>query len=521
MEQYIFSNKDIDRAIGKVEEFLDSSGVERREALSIRLSFEEVLLNYRERFSEEKSFFVRCVKRLSTIKIEISVAGQSYNPFEEENEITGSILARIGLAPTWNYSKGKNVVVFIPKKKAVSGTVKLIAAFVLSIVAGVVLSFMPEFVRKGVSEYVLTPVSGALMGLISAVSGPLIFFSVLGSVCAMGNIETFGKIGSKTIQYILFHMAVMGAAITLLGSFSCNVETSGGGSNGFSQVLQLVYDIVPSNLFQPFLSGNALQIIFISIIVGLAMLVLASRVSGMFSLVEQLGSIVQMIMNGIGTMFPVVIFTVFTGLISDGKYKVISNSWKVILLIALFMAGCWLWCVLRVAIMKRISPILLIKKAWPTFLICLTTASSAASLATNIKDSNEKLGIDKKLAEFGIPLGQVLFMPGYVALLFGVEVGLAQAYEIPITVPWLIMGFFTNVLLSFAVPPVPGGAVMVFSVAFAQLGIPAEGIGVAMAVDTITDFLATACNVSSWQLTLIEVADSLNMLDKDVLRREC
>ena len=170
---------------------------------------------------------------------------------------------------------------------------------------------------------------------------------------------------------------------------------------------------------------------------------------------------------------------------------------------------------------KKVSPLLLIKKAWPTFLICLTTASSAASLSTNLKDSTTKFGIDKKLAEFGIPLGQVLFMPGYVALLFGVEVGLAQAYDVTITVPWLVIGFFTNILLSFAVPPVPNGTVMVFAVAFAQLGIPAEGIGIGIAINTITDFLATACNVSSWQITLIEVADSLDMLDRDVLRSEC
>lgn len=521
MEQYVFSNSDIDEESSRVEKFLASVGVEHREALSIKLSFEEVLLDYKEKFSEEKKFSVRCVKRFSTIKVEISVEGESYNPFENENEITCSILAKMGLAPTWSYSRGKNCVVFIPKRKPLSGTVKLAIAFVLAIVVGTALGFSPEVIRNGASQYLLTPVSDALMGLISAVSGPLIFFSVLGSICSMGNIETFGKIGSKTIKYILIHITLIGAFITLLGSFTCKVEGSGNATNGFSQVIELVYDIIPSNLFQPFLSGNALQIIFVAIITGLAMLALSSRVSGVFSLVEQLDSVVQMIMTGIGTMFPIVIFFVFTTLISDGKYKVLSNSWKIILIISVFTAGCWICCVLRVAMTKKVSPLLLIKKAWPTFLICLTTASSAASLSTNLKDSTTKFGIDKKLAEFGIPLGQVLFMPGYVALLFGVEVGLAQAYDVAITIPWLVIGFFTNILLSFAVPPVPNGTVMVFAVAFAQLGIPAEGIGIGIAINTITDFLATACNVSSWQITLIEVADSLDMLDRDVLRSEC
>jgi len=36
----------------------------------------------------------------------------------------------------------------------------------------------------------------------------------------------------------------------------------------------------------------------------------------------------------------------------------------------------------------------------------------------------------------------------------------------------------------------------------------------------ITDFPGTACSVSGWQLTMIDVADSLDMLDKETLHRD-
>ena len=134
------------------------------------------------------------------------------------------------------------------------------------------------------------------MGLISAVSGPLIFLSVLGSICSMGNMETLGKIGSKTIKVILLYMTVIAVLMTAFGSLFFHVEMGGGGASSFSQILDLIYDIIPSNLFEPFVTGNALQLIFIPIMVGLAMLVLSSRVSGVFKLVEQLSSIVQTIM---------------------------------------------------------------------------------------------------------------------------------------------------------------------------------------------------------------------------------
>ena len=111
-------------------------------------------------------------------------------------------------------------------------------------------------------------------------------------------------------------------------------------------------------------------------------------------------------------------------------------------------------------------------------------------------------------------------MPGFVALLLGMSVGLSESCNVEITLPWLIIGCFTSLLVSFAVPPVPGGAMMGFAVVFAQLGIPMEVMGIALAINAITDFPATAGNVSAWQLTMIDVADSLHMLDKEALRKK-
>ena len=523
MEQYNFSNSNIDLACEEVGEFLSKVGVERREALRTKLTFEEVLLEYQSKFGEEATFKVRLLKRLSSIKVEIIVEGESYNALvknSDEGDVIQGLLAGVGLAPTWNYKNGKNYIVFIPKKKPLSGTVKMVGAIGLAVIVGIILNLLPDGIRVGANDYVLTPVTNAFMGLISAVSGPLIFLSVLGSICSMGNMETLGKIGSKTIKIILLYMTAIAVFMTSFACLFYPVKWGGGGASDFSQILDLIYDIIPSNLFEPFVTGNTLQLIFISVIVGLAMLVLSSRVNGVFKLVEQLSSIVQTIMSGLSSMLPILIFVLFTGMISNGNFDAIFNSWKMVLVVVLMVAVCYVLNIFRIAIMKKISPALLFKKAWPTLMICLTTASSAAAFSTNVHDANKKLGIDKKLVDFGIPLGQVLFMPGFVALLFSMSAGFAETYGIEITVPWVIIGGFTSLLVSFAIPPVPGGAMMGFTVVFAQLGIPMEVMGIALAINAITDFPCTACNVSSWQLTMIDVADSLNMLDKETLHKK-
>ena len=60
---------------------------------------------------------------------------------------------------------------------------------------------------------------------------------------------------------------------------------------------------------------------------------------------------------------------------------------------------------------------------------------------------------------------------------------------------------------------------MGFTVVFAQLGIPMEAMAIAIALNAITDFPLTAMNVTGWQLTMIDVADSLDMLDKETLHK--
>lgn len=522
MEQLSFSNSDIDLACEQVGKFLASSGVERREALRIKLTFEEVLLEYQSKFGTDATYKLKCTKRFSTIRVEVILPGESFNPLEKENDdgaLINGLLAGIGLAPTWSYKNGKNYIVFTPKKRNVSQTVKMLIAIALSLVVGFLLTLLPDSQRISLSENFLTPVTDLFMGIISAVASPFIFLSVLGSICSMGNTETFGKIGKKAIIAIVVYMLIAGVGFTFITSLFYNITLGGGTGSDFLKVLELIYNIVPPNIFQPFIEGNALQIIFIAVMFGVAMLMLSSKVNAVFTIVEQLSAIVQTVMGVVLEALPFAVFVIFTNMIVSGTFGELIGSYKMILIILLltfvYLAAMVLWISLR----KKVSPALLVKKALPTFLIAFTTASSAAAFSTNVKDANKKLGIDKKLVDFGIPLGQVLFKPCEFAIFMPVLMTFAENYGIEITLSWLILAYITILLIAFAVPPVAGGAIMGFTIAFTQLGIPMEAMGIAIALNAITDFPATAMNVTGWQLTMIDVADSLGSLNKETLRK--
>ena len=143
---------------------------------------------------------------------------------------------------------------------------------------------------------------------------------------------------------------------------------------------------------------------------------------------------------------------------------------------------------------RRVSFRLLVQKLLPTFLIGLTTASSSAAFATNLETCEKKLGIPPMLAHFAVPLEQVLYMPS------------------------VAVAFVATGRLSLAMPPIPGGALTCYTVMFTQLGIPGEALALAVAINSMIDFIATASNLTCLQVEVTTVAGQLGMLDTKCLR---
>jgi proton glutamate symport protein len=97
---------------------------------------------------------------------------------------------------------------------------------------------------------------------------------------------------------------------------------------------------------------------------------------------------------------------------------------------------------------------------------------------------------------FVLPLAVSVFKPAatvawivgalFVGRIYGVEVD-ARALGIIVA---------AGIFLSFAAPGVPRGAFLLLTPLFTAIGLPAEGIGVLIAVDLIPDMFATVVNVT-------------------------
>lgn len=524
MAKFELNLTNIDKASQTVTDFLSNEKVAPKEVQRIRLSVEEILLKYFDAAGNGVNFEVITSKRFRTFKIELAVAGDSIDPFADgdgEGTILNNLLANLGLAPTWRYRNGKNIITFTAKKQRKMSQISQLGIAILAAIAlGCICLMLPNKVSTFVSASLVTPLFDTFMGLLSAIAGPIIFLSVAWGICGIGDMATFGKIGKKMIGRFLLVSVIVGAVMTVLFALFFKTSASGGAAFEFSDLYEMILDIIPDNLFSPFIEGNSLQIIFIAIIVGLTMLFLGNRIPIMMSAIDQLNMVMQTIMSAVSSFIPFFVFGSIFNMIVGGNLLSVAKSYKLIVVMLLGDLVLMVAYLFLVSVRKKVAPLTLFKKLMPTYIIGLTTASAVAAYQTNISTCEKKLGIDKKLIDIGIPLGQVIFMPGAIVLFVAAAFGMAETYGVAITPIWMFTVFIISVILAIAAPPVPGAALTCYTILFMQLGIPTEAIAVVIALNVILEFVATAVNLFCLQTELVELSGSLQTLKTEVLRNK-
>ena len=77
-----------------------------------------------------------------------------------------------------------------------------------------------------------------------------------------------------------------------------------------------------------------------------------------------------------------------------------------------------------------------------------------------------------------------------------IAVFIARLYGVSISVTQLATIVLTAIVTSFSIPGIPGGSIIAMAPVLASVGLPVEGIGILLGVDTIPDMFRTAANVT-------------------------
>lgn len=372
---------------------------------------------------------------------------------------------------------------------------QILIAFIIAIIVGAIV---------GPSIEVVQPLGDLFLRLIKFIIVPLVLASLVVGVAGSGDIKRVGRMGGITFTYYILTTAL---AVTI-GLILANLFSPGTGiklSDTTDRVepteapgiIDTLLNIVPSNPLAALVEGNMLQIIFFAIFLGLAIIMLGDRAKTVYNFFDELAEIMYKITGIVMRFAPIGVF----GLIAPtvGKYgiSILLPLMKVILVVYI---GCILHAVftysLSVKFFAKMSPLKFFKGIAPASLVAFSTTSSSGTLPITIKNTEENLGVSRKVSSFVLPLGATINMDG-TALYQGVSVlFIAQFFGFDLTFSQQLTIVLTATLASIGTAGVPGAGLIMLTMVVTSVGLPVEGIALIAGIDRILDMIRTSVNVT-------------------------
>jgi len=255
---------------------------------------------------------------------------------------------------------------------------------------------------------------------------------------------------------------------------------------------------VPSNVFRAASDGAMLPLIIFSLILGLALVSVAEpsrgRVVALFrGIAESMLVVVRwlMVVAPIGVFALTLPLVARLGLSAVGALAtyvtLVSVSVVVFVLVVVYPAA---------AIIGRVSLRDFARAAAPAQVVAITARSSLAALPALIESARTRLHLPQEITGFFLPLAAAMFRVGATLGLTTGAVFIGRLYGVSISVPQLATIVLTAVVTSFSIPGIPGGSIVAMAPVLASVGLPVEGIGILLGVDTIPDMFRTAANTT-------------------------
>ena len=524
-KEYTLNEAVVDVVSADVQDYLNRLSTERRSVQRIRLTVEEILLNIIAHYGSGVKISVGFGKQFGRHMFRLRYVAEPFDPTKSsENPLADDMMRALGMFPSWNCRGKSNTVSFVLANRLKRSTLfYIMLAAIAAVIFGMLGNLVPENVRMTVNDSVLSALSNCFLGLLNTFAGIMILLTICNGILGMGDSATLGRTGKSIIvRFIGISFAVSAvSAVSVLPFVSLNYS-SGGQDRGsaFEQISQMFFDIMPTNIIDPFKTGNTFHIIIIATFIGCALLAVGERGSRVRGLIEEASILFQQIVSFVCALVPFFVFSMLLQLIWSGQVHILISVIKPILLITVLIIILVVTLLILSSLRLKCPPILLVKKVVPAFLVAFTSASSVSAFQIGMETCEKKLGVNKNLTSFVYPLGSVIYMPSSVVYFTVLVCTFAETYHIAVNVSWFVLAVVISTLITIAMPPIPGADILCYTVLFSSLGIPAEAIVLATAIGIVLDYLDTGANVMLLIFQLACDAKRLDNLDKKILSGE-
>jgi len=399
----------------------------------------------------------------------------------------------------------------------------VVAAMVIGVLLG---HFYPALGAQ------MQPLGDGFIKAIRMLITPIIFCTVVHGIAKMADMARVGRVAIKALIYF----EVLTTIALIIGLVMVNVLQPGAGMNvnlanldtstiqnyvaeskghGLSAFL---LDIIPGTLVSAFAEGHVLQVLFVAVLCGFALIWLGERGQPVVDLTESVG---QMLFQVVGFVmlaaplgaFGAIAFTVGKfgagSLLSLGK---LLGSFY-LACIVFILAVLWpiaLWC--------GFSLFKLLRYIREELLVVLATTSSEVVLPRMLIKM-EEAGCEESVVGLVIPTGYSFNLDGTCLYLATAAVFLAQATNTPLDISQQIGLLLILLLTSKGAAGIAGAAFVVLAATLASAGtIPVASVALLLGIHRLMSEGLTPTNLIGNAVATIVVAKWENALDETRLR---
>ncbi|QTD41337.1 dicarboxylate/amino acid:cation symporter [Sporosarcina sp. Te-1] len=374
---------------------------------------------------------------------------------------------------------------------------QIFIAFVLAVLLGSLFGENINFLK---------PFGDLFLRLIKFIIAPLILSTLVVGVASSSDPKQLGRIGLKTMVYYLATTAIaiiIGLLIAFMISPGKGVSLESEGliapeaaTQEPQSAITTLLNIVPDNPFSALAIGNILQIIFFALFIGLAITLVGEKAQPVYRFFEGFSEVMYKITGIVMKVAPIGILGLLAPVVGQYGLSVLLPLVKVI--IAVYLA-----CILHALIVysaavktfANMNPLTFFKGITPAALVAFSTASSAGTLPVTIKNTNENLGVPKKITSFVLPLGATINMDG-TAIYQGVAViFIAQFFQLDLSFGQLLTVVLITILASIGTAGVPGAGMIMLAMVLSSVNMPLEGIALIAGIDRVLDMMRTSVNI--------------------------
>jgi Na+/H+-dicarboxylate symporter len=260
---------------------------------------------------------------------------------------------------------------------------------------------------------------------------------------------------------------------------------------------QRIVETIPANPIRSAADGAMLPLVIFTLVMALAIarlaLPLRESIVGFFSGVSDA---MLVIVGWVLAAAPVGVFALSLSVAARTGIQAAGALLFYIVVLSLTLLLVTVMLYLAVLLFGRVSLRAFAVAALPAQAVAMSSRSSLAALPAMMRETRDRLGLSPVATSFVLPLAvSVLRMnvpPRWVIS----AVFLGQLYGVTVGFTSLVWVLVTAVLISFSVPGIPSASLFMLAPVLVSLGLPAEGVGLLIAVDTIPDMFNTLANVT-------------------------